>query len=196
MCSQKSIPKSAFKNALIIGLGAFFLAIGLSFASQSLLSKINSILPAIILLMFIILLGILFDIIGTAVTKASEGPLHAKAATKTFGAKEAVWLIKNADKVASYCNDVIGDISGTLSGAIGAALIVRLSMGEMEAIEILFNTLMTASIAGLTIGGKAYGKSYALKEAETIIFKVGKTIAFAQRVWSLSYFKRSLKRGR
>lgn len=196
MGSQKSIPKSAFKHALIIGLGAFFLAIGLSFASQSLLSKINSVLPAILLLMFIILLGILFDIIGTAVTKAPEHPFHAKAATKTFGAKEAVWLTKNADKVASYCNDVVGDISGTLSGAIGAALIVRLTMGGTEIIEILFSTLMTASIAGITIGGKAYGKSYALKEAELIIFRVGKTVAFLQGIWSLSYFRGSPKRGK
>ncbi len=196
MGSQKSIPKTASKNALIIGLGAFFLAIGLSFVSQGILSKIKSILPAILLLMFIILLGILFDIIGTAVTKAAEHPFHAKAATKTFGAKEAVWLTKNADKVASYCNDVVGDISGTLSGAIGVALVVRLTINSADVIEILFNTLMTASIAAVTIGGKAYGKSFALKKAEPIIFKVGKTIAFLQGILTFSYFRGDQKRGK
>ncbi len=196
MASPKSIPNAAFKNALIIGLGAFFLAIGLSFISQGLLSRIKSVLPAVLLLLFIILLGILFDIIGTAVTKAAEHPFHAKAATKTYGAKEAVWLTKNADKVASFCNDVVGDISGTLSGAIGVALVVRVTINGTDVVEILFNTLMTASIAAVTIGGKAYGKSYALKEAEHIIFKVGKTIALLQGIWTFSYFSGNQKRGK
>ena len=73
----------------------------------------------------IILVGILFDIIGTAVAAAEESALNAKAAKKVPGAREGVYLIKNADKVANFCNDVIGDICGTVSGAIGAALVFQ-----------------------------------------------------------------------
>ncbi|HHW06536.1 MAG TPA: hypothetical protein GXX34_03220 [Clostridia bacterium] len=172
------MPQSAFKHAFLIGLGSFFLAIVLSLVSQSLLTAIKSIIPALILLLIIIFLGILFDIIGTAVTKASTGPFHAKASRKIAGAKESVMLVNHADKVASFCNDVVGDISGTLSGAIGAAIVLRLVQDGFGGSEVLLSTLMTASIAGLTIGGKGLGKNYALREAETIIFKVGQIIAF------------------
>ncbi len=70
-------------------------------------------------------MGIVFDVIGVAAAAAEEAPLNAKAATKIYGAREAVYLVKNADKVSSFCNDVIGDISGTISGGIGAALVYQ-----------------------------------------------------------------------
>lgn len=190
----KSIPSSALKNAFIIGVGAFFLAIGLSLVSQSLLTKVTSVLPAFLVLLIIMLLGILFDIIGTAITKASEGPFHAKAARKIFGAKEAVSLVRNADKVASYSNDVVGDISGTLSGALGAALVVRLVSNSGGFIEILFSTLMTAAIAGITIGGKAFGKNYAIREADAIVLRVGQAISFGKQIWPFRYIWQTPKR--
>jgi CBS domain containing-hemolysin-like protein len=193
---SKNMPQSTLKHALVLGLGAFFLAIVLSLLSQSLLSKIKSIFPALLLLLIIVLLGIVFDIIGTAVTKASESAFHAKAARKITGAKEAVALAKNADKVASFCNDVVGDISGTLSGAIGAAIVIRLASWGLGLPEVLLSTLMTASIAGITIGGKGLGKNYALREAEAIIFKVGQLIAFLSRGIFLSQNRKAPKRGK
>lgn len=196
MGSGKNIPQSALKHALLIGIGSFFLAIVLSLVSQSLLTTITSIIPAMVLLLIIILLGIFFDIIGTAVTKATERPFHAKAARKIDGAKEAVLLVKNADKVASFCNDVVGDISGTLSGAIGAAIVVRLVYNGFGSSELLLSTLMTATIAGLTIGGKGLGKNFALREAETIIFKTGQFMAFFKKKRFSSHFRYAPKRGK
>ncbi|NLC76615.1 MAG: hypothetical protein GX750_03220 [Clostridia bacterium] len=190
----KNVPQSTFKHALLLGLGAFFLAILLSLVSQSLLSKVASIIPAVFLLLVIVLLGIVFDIIGTAVTKAAESAFHAKAARKIPGAKEAVLLTKNADKVASFCNDVVGDISGTLSGAIGAAIVMRLASGGLGLPEVLLSTLMTASIAGITIGGKGLGKNFALREAEAVIFKVGQALALMPKTTARSRSRKAPKR--
>lgn len=193
---SKNMSQSAFKYAFLVGIGAFFLAIVLSFVSQSLLSKIKSIIPAVFLLLIIILLGIIFDIIGTAIAAATESPFHAKAARKIPGAKEAITLVKNADKVASFCLDVVGDISGTLSGAIGASIVLRLASTGFGLSEVLLSTLMTASVAGLTIGGKGLGKNLALREAEPIIFKVGQLIAFMSKATSLSRSWKAPKRGK
>ncbi|NLC38001.1 MAG: hypothetical protein GX779_01885, partial [Clostridia bacterium] len=123
---------AAARQAFFIGLGAFFLAIALSFFSQSLLAGITTTLSAFALLIIIILIGIFFDIIGTAVTKASEKFLHAKAARRIFGAKTAIKLVRNAARVANFCNDVVGDISGTLSGAIGAAIVLNLDFSSFH----------------------------------------------------------------
>ena len=66
-------------------------------------------------LAFFILLGIVFDIIGVAVTAADERPFHSMAARKTPGARQALALIRKANKVSSFCNDVVGDICGIVS---------------------------------------------------------------------------------
>ena len=44
---------------------------------------------------------------------------HAMSSKKIKGAKKAVSFKKNADKVSSFCNDVIGDICGIISGSAG-----------------------------------------------------------------------------
>jgi len=118
--------------------------------------------------------------LGTAVAAAVEPPFHAKAAKKIPGAKEAVWLLRNADRVASFANDVVGDICGTLSGAIGAGILFRLVGGEAG--NALWGTAMTAVIASLTVGGKAVGKRMALSEAEDIVFWAGRFIAALERL--------------
>ena len=92
---------------------AFFLTFVLSaivsFISNNGIEKLNIYL-SIIMLIAVILVGIVFDLIGVAVTVAEEGDLHAKATKKAKGAKTSLKLIKNASKVANICADVIGDI--------------------------------------------------------------------------------------
>ena len=63
---------------------------------------------AFVVLACFILLGIVFDIIGVAVTAADERPFHSMAAHRTPGAREALGLIRKANKVSSFCNDVVG----------------------------------------------------------------------------------------
>ena len=53
-------------------------------------------IPAILILFLVIIVGIVFDIVGVAVTVAGEEEFHAKASKKIPGAKTAVklkWLV-------------------------------------------------------------------------------------------------------
>ncbi|MGD8401752.1 MAG: hypothetical protein PVH64_12615 [Bacillota bacterium] len=126
-------------------------------------------------LFVVILVGIIFDIIGTAVTSAAESPFHAMSAAKVRGAKEAIYLVRHADRTANFCNDVVGDIAGTLSGALAAGIVVA-ALGQ--ATNSLINAAVIATIAACTVGGKALGKSYAIKQANRIVFAVGKAFAW------------------
>ena len=81
----------------------------MSLCSGAVLEDAGYVSATLILLLFI-LLGIMFDIIGVAVTAANPKPFNSMAAHRVKGAKEALYLIRNAEKVASFCNDVVGDI--------------------------------------------------------------------------------------
>ena len=118
--------ESHLKWIIQIFITTFILSITFSFISTNGVSKL-SIIPAIIVLFAVILVGILFDIIGVAVTVANEEEFHAKATKKAKGAKTALKLIKNAAKVANVCADLIGDICGVLSGAISTMISLKLT---------------------------------------------------------------------
>lgn len=128
-------------------------------------------------LLLVILIGIIFDVIGTAVTAATESPFHAMAADKVKGSKQAIYLVRYADRVANFCNDVVGDIAGTLSGALVAVIIFHFADRFQLISKDLMSSIAVALIAALTVGGKAFGKSYAIKNANQIIFMVGKVLA-------------------
>lgn len=87
----------------------FILSIIFSFISANGVSNLG-LLPAILILILVIGLGIFFDIIGVAVTVANEHEFHAKATKKIEGSKASIKLIRNAPRVANICADVIGDI--------------------------------------------------------------------------------------
>ena len=91
----------------------FFLSSSLSVISSVLLEDV-SLFFSILIVLIIVIIGIVFDIIGIAVTAADESPFHAMASRKFYGAKQAIKLI-NANKVSSVCNDVVGDICGVIS---------------------------------------------------------------------------------
>lgn len=136
---------------------------------------------SILILLVILLTGIIFDIIGTAATAASEVPFHAMGADKVNGSKQAIYLIRHADKVASFCNDVVGDISGTINGAIVASISYNLAKMVKTYLSLpdnLIGAVAIALIAALTVGGKALGKSYAINNANQIIFYVGKLLFY------------------
>jgi Mg2+/Co2+ transporter CorB len=130
-------------------------------------------------LFLVILTGIIFDIIGTAVTAAVEIPFHAMGADKVRGAKEAIYLIRHAARVANFCNDVVGDIAGTLSGALAAGIVLQLASRGLPP-HSLVKASVIAVIAASTVGGKALGKSYAINQANQIIFAVGKVISLVK----------------
>lgn len=158
----------------------FILAMIFGFISNTVVMKLNMVF-ATILLILIIGIGIAFDLIGMAVASATEAPFHAKASKKYKGAKEAIRLVRNAPKVSNICNDVIGDICGVISGSIGALLSVNIS--NMLNIDIIIVSLIiSASIASLTVGGKAIGKKYAIKKCTNIIYFAGSIIHY---IWPI-----------
>ena len=118
--------------------------------------------------------GVIFDIIGVAVTVAKEEEFHAKASKKISGAKTAVRLIRNSSIVANICADVIGDICGVLSGAISA--IIAMKITEIYQISFPIQFLISALVASLTVGGKALGKGFAKKNCGPTVWVVSKII--------------------
>ena len=137
----------------------------------------SGIFAALAVLLLIILIGIAFDIVGVAVTAADEQPLHSMASRKVPGAREAISLIKNADRVASICNDVVGDICGVVSGSAAAVIAVRLLEDFTLSWPNVLKVGMSAMVAGLTVGGKAIGKGIALRHSVPIVHFVGRLSA-------------------
>ncbi|WP_187695068.1 hypothetical protein [Thermosediminibacter litoriperuensis] len=167
---------------MTFGLSVFF-----SLISETLVEKVNLIVSFFIL-SGIVLIGIIFDIIGVAVTSASETPFHAMAADKVPGAKEAVKLIRNADVVSNFCNDVVGDISGIVSGAAGASIVVKIISGGSELKEILLSTLIAGLISAMTVGGKAFGKNIAIKNSKEIVSRVAYILFLLKERFGIELF--------
>src|SRR5690625_1981695 len=117
---MKTKMNRSIKFSLTIAVITFVLAAIFSIISTSALSNVSWMLGLVIVLL-IVLIGIVFDMLGTASTAAKKAPINAMAAEKVMGAREAFVIVKNADKFASFCNDVVGDISGIVSGKIGRA---------------------------------------------------------------------------
>jgi len=186
----------ALKNGILVGIGTFFLSIIFNLGSQSLLEFFRSAWFKFVLLGLIILVGVLFDIIGVSAAVANESPFHAQAATRKYGARQAVKVVRNADRVASFCNDVVGDISGILSGAIGASILFELIKQTDGWEELVFGTLLTAFIAALTVGGKAAGKSLAIEHANEVVLRVGMLIAFIEDSIGIPLLGNGPKKGR
>lgn len=136
----------------------------------------SSVAIAFVILLAIIFLGIIFDIIGMAVATADEKPFHSMAARKVPGAHEAIRLLRNAERVSSICNDVVGDICGVVSGSasatIAALILANVEVGWPRGISLV----MSALVAGLTVGGKAIGKTFAVNSCTDIVHLVGRVI--------------------
>lgn len=183
------IKKSNIVSGLIVAFFTFFIALMVSIGTEALVKTVRNVWVAILLLVIIIALGIFFDIIGTAATAVSLPPFNARAAKKVFGAYQAVKIVKNASAVANYCNDVIGDIAGTLSGAVGAGIVISLAKTFSLPDTVLIGAVMTSLIAALTVGGKSLGKSIAIARAHDIIFQVAVVLGWWENLTGLELFK-------
>jgi len=168
--------KSNVRWILKIILISVVASVVFTIASTEILGRAGYIVSFAMLAVFIIL-GIIFDMIGLAVAAASEAPFHSMAAHRESGAAESLRLIKNADKVTSFCNDVVGDVTGIISGTTAALIAARL-MGGLNSESLLFPLIISGAVAGLTVGGKAVGKVITFNNSTEIVLKVGKTINF------------------
>lgn len=156
----------------------------ISFASNEIMEA-SSVPVAFLILFVIILIGILFDIIGVAVTSADERPFHSMASRKVPGAHEAISLLRNAERVSSICNDVIGDVCGVVSGSAAASISAQVIVNFSGEIGEIIMLLMSAMVAGLTVGGKAIGKTFAIGSCVKIVSAVGRIICFFKNIPSL-----------
>jgi len=177
---KKSKPKTKKKKAsgwiIKVSLLTFVLAILMSTLSESVLRNV-SLIPALSALFGIVLLGIISDTIGIAVAAAKEQPFHSMASQNIPSAKYSVSLVRNAGPVSNFCNDVVGDIAGIVSGAAIAIILVqimelRLPFMNLATLSVVFSGI----VASITVGGKAIGKELALSNWEGIVGFVGRIL--------------------
>lgn len=147
----------------------------ISFLSSTILDGVG-LAVAFVVLMIIVMFGILFDIIGVAMISASEKPFHSMASKKIPGAVEALALLRNAEKVSSICNDVVGDVCGVVSGSASAIIAVK-AFSSISS-NTVSQLIMSATVAGVTIAGKAIGKNLAMRKSTQIVHIVSKAIYF------------------
>ena len=147
----------------------------ITFVSDALMS-VSTMAVAFLILLVIILIGIVFDVIGMAVATADEKPFHSMAARRVRGAQESIRLLRNAERVSSICNDVVGDICGVVSGSASATIAAQILHSFEFSWPRVVSLIMSALVAGLTVGGKAIGKTFAINSCTKIVYMVGKII--------------------
>ena len=172
--------KADMRWIIKIILIAFTLSFCLSYVSQVALPKL-SIFGGVFVTLLFVGIGILFDIVGVAVTSSDEKVFHSMNSRKVKGADVAVSFKKNASKVSNFCCDVVGDVCGIISGT--AATTIAVIVAEKFNFSILFTGLFIAAIvAALTIGGKALGKGFAINKSNIILYEFAKVISIFYKV--------------
>ena len=139
-----------FRWIALIFLVTVLISALMSFVSSNLLEGAGLILSFVVLIC-IVLTGILFDIIGVAVTACPDAP---------------------------FCNDVIGDICGVISGSAAAVISARVLLLSKSGSEIFITLLLSAVVSGVTVGGKACGKSLAMNSSTAVVRTAAKVLCF------------------
>ncbi|MDD3392107.1 MAG: hypothetical protein PHE54_00960 [Bacilli bacterium] len=172
----KNKKKANYHWIIKITIISFLLSFALSTLSETIIPSVNTLIGIILVIIFVGL-GVLFDMIGIAVTTADVKVFHSMSSQKIKSARTAVKLQQNANKVSSFCNDVVGDICGIISGSAG--VIIASDISRKLNSDLLITTLIiTAIIASLTIGSKAIGKSIALNKSNTILYEFSKILSY------------------
>lgn len=150
------------------------LSIAFGFLSQVVFSRMG-IVFAIVCIIFFIFISTIFDMIGIASASADIEIFKYWKAKKVEGAETGFKIVKNCEKVCSFCADVVGDICSTLCGAGGATIVLYITKNsENLNLVTLISIFTTAIIAGLTIFFKALMKERAVKRCNHIILKISK----------------------
>ena len=178
MSKKEKARQSKQKWILTVVCLSFGLSVVMSFVT-SLFVESAGLLVALLSLIVLVMIGIISDVVGTAVTSADEQPFIAMASKRILGAKQALQLIRKAERVSSILNDVVGDIVGIISGSAGSVIAVYLvSLGLKSAIASM---LITAFTSAFMIGGKAYGKGLAIANSDRIVLMVGRVMAVFEK---------------
>ena len=162
-----------------IGLLTFALSLIFSSLSEAVLSS-GGIVVAIFIIAFFLIVQYITDIIGNAVTGCDDSCFNDLIGKGVKGAKEAAFLARNKDKVASFMCDIVGDVCGILSGSAGAAIVVKI-VKDGSKISVLVAALVAAIIGALTVIGKAICKNYAKNNSKEITLSMGKFLTLFVR---------------
>ena len=147
---------------VFITIWTFFLSIGINLVSELFLNN-SDILVSFFILIIIVITGIFFDMVGIAVASTNITPFNSMAANRVKGSKEAVDIVKNASQVSNFCNDVVGDICGIVSGATAISIVFQLG-SRFEFMETtVLAVILNGLLAAVTVGGKALGKNIAME---------------------------------
>ena len=183
---RHSMRWSIFISALTFVLAAFF-----SVTSTIVLEGVVWGM-GVLVIMVLVLIGIVFDMMGIASAAAKEVPFHSMAAEKVPGARHAIYITRNADRFSSFCNDVIGDIVGVISGTATAIVVIKLMSqgGQGSALwYTVVSVVFSATVSAIMVGGKALGKSYAIHNSNRIVLVIGKVFYVLERRFRLKIFK-------
>ncbi|MEX1307437.1 MAG: hypothetical protein AB1Z19_02825 [Eubacteriales bacterium] len=141
-----------------------------------------SVFAAFFILILIVVLGVLADVVGVAFATCDQQPFIAMSAKRIPNAKAALNLLKKADIVSNFCNDVIGDICGIVSGAAGAAIALKVvTQAAAEGQSLIESGVaigLSSLIAASTVAGKAIGKTIAMKRNREIVSMIGSLVVF------------------
>ncbi|QHE52909.1 hypothetical protein [Pontibacillus sp. HMF3514] len=196
---MKTQLQKSLKFSLGIAVITFVLAAIFSVISTFILNDVFY-LVGIIIVFTIVIIGVLFDMLGIAATAADEVPFHAMAAEKVNGSKEAIIIVRNADRFASFCNDVIGDIAGVISGTAAAIVVLRIAQifgqSDGSTLQFVISVIFTSIVAAVTVGGKAMGKYFAVHSSTDIIFFAARIIALIERKLNINLLPREKKTSR
>jgi hypothetical protein len=191
--------RKSLRWATFIGFLTALTAMLLSVVSTALLHGMSW-TGGLVVVLVIVVVNVLFDMLGTAAAAAVERPFHAMAAKKVPGALHAIGILRKADQFSNFCNDVIGDICGIISGAAAFAVVGSL-VTDVGGERTVWDVLMVSVISALTVGWKALGKTFSIQYANAIIFRVGKVFFFLEDKFHIplfnvkNYRKRKRKRG-
>lgn len=160
---------------------------------SSLVFESAGLVVAFLVLFLIVVIGILFDMVGVAVTAADETPFHAMASRRVPEAGEAIRLLRNAARVGSICNDVIGDICGVISGSAAAVISANVVAATGISWVTAFSVLLSALVAALTVGGKAAGKNLAIQNSTKIV-RITASLIYSVKSFPRLLFRKKKKR--
>jgi hypothetical protein len=127
----------------------------------------------------VVALGLAFDMVGVSVAACPPEPFHARAARHHPGAVQSLRLIAHADRVANFCLDFVGDVAGTLAGALATGAAYRLSGGRPDP---LWGAVAVGMVAGANVGLKAVAKTLALADAVAVVRLSGEVLFWTERL--------------
>lgn len=166
-----------FRWASRIGGITFGISVAMSLLAQIAIGN-GDIAVTLLLLIFMILVSIVFDAVGVSAASCDPDELtccRSRLSPSVY--RRALHMVQHAEKVNTFCSDVVGDMCGILSGACGMTIAIRIS--EQVAHGYLTSILVSAGIAAMTVGGKAWMKGYAVRYAcEFVICASRMTLRF------------------